>query len=202
VFPSIQIRNPIKLSLVLLMGAAEILLIAVGLAMDASAVSMAAGASGQARGGRAAFRLSFHFGLFQFMMPVIGWYLGGTLAPLIAGVDHWIAFGLLAFVGGRMIRTGLSRDEASVPADPSRGLTLVALSVATSMDALAIGMSLAMLGVKIWYPSVVIGMVTAGLSLLGLRLGTRLGSRFGRRMGIMGGLLLIAIGLHLIFSLT
>jgi manganese efflux pump family protein len=175
-------------------------MIAVGLAMDASAVSMAAGASGQAFGGRAAFRLSFHFGLFQFLMPVMGWYLGSTVAPLIAHVDHWIAFGLLAFVGGRMVRSGLSRDEGSVPADPSRGLTLVALSVATSIDALAIGLSLAMLGVKIWYPSVVIGLVTAGLSLLGLRVGTRFGTRFGMRMEIAGGVILVAIGGRLLIS--
>ncbi len=183
------------------MATVEVLMIAVALAMDASAVSMAAGASGQARGGRAAFRLSFHFGLFQFMMPVIGWYLGSTVAPLIAGVDHWIAFGLLAFVGGRMIRAGLSRDEeVSVPADPSRGFTLVALSVATSIDALAIGLSLAMLGVKIWYPSVVIGVVTAGLSLLGLGLGKRLGTLFGKRMETVGGVILVGIGLRILVS--
>jgi manganese efflux pump family protein len=182
------------------MATVEVLMIAVALAMDASAVSMAAGASGQARGGRAAFRLSFHFGLFQFMMPVIGWYLGSTVAPLITGVDHWIAFGLLAFVGGRMIRSGLDPDGNSVRADPSRGFTLVALSVATSIDALAIGLSLAMLGVTIWYPSVIIGVVTAGLSLVSLRLGTQLGSRFGKRMGIVGGVILVAIGARLLFS--
>ena len=182
------------------MATVEVLMIAIALAMDASAVSMAAGASGQARGGRAAFRLSFHFGLFQFMMPVIGWYLGSTVAPLITGVDHWLAFGLLAFVGGRMIRSGLSRNEESVPADPSRGFTLVTLSVATSIDALAIGLSLAMLGVKIWYPSVVIGVVTAGLSLLGLGLGTQLGTLVGKRMEIVGGLILVFIGVRLVLS--
>jgi putative Mn2+ efflux pump MntP len=182
------------------MATVEILLIAVGLAMDASAVSMAAGASGHARDSRAIFRLSFHFGLFQFLMPVIGWYLGSTVAPLIGGVDHWIAFGLLAFVGARMIRAGLNRDEESVPADPSRGLTLVALSVATSIDALAIGLSLAMLRVTIWYPSVVIGVVTGGLSLVGLCLGTQLGTRFGKRMEIVGGVILVVIGLRLLVS--
>jgi putative Mn2+ efflux pump MntP len=182
------------------LGFFEILMIAVGLAMDASAVSLGAGASGQAQGNRAAFRLSFHFGLFQFMMPVIGWYLGSTVAPLIAGVDHWIAFGLLALVGGRMIRSGLSRSEESVPADPTRGFALVALSVATSIDALAIGLSLAMLRVTIWYPSVIIGVVTAGLSLLGLRLGTRLGTRFGKRMETVGGMILVAIGMRLLLS--
>jgi len=178
----------------------EILMIAVGMAMDAFAVSLGAGASGHARDGRAIFRLSFHFGLFQFLMPVIGWYLGSTVAPYIATVDHWIAFGLLAFVGGRMIRAGLDANQEVLANDPSRGLTLVALCVATSIDALAIGLSLAMLRVTIWYPSVVIGVVTGGLSLVGLRLGTQLGTRFGRRMEIVGGVVLIAIGSRLLFS--
>src|SRR5574337_141592 len=98
----------------------EILVIAVGLATDAFAVSLGAGASGLAVGGRAAFRLSFHFGLLQFMMPVIGWFLGARLAPLISPMDHWIAFGLLVVVGARMIRSGCDRDRAFSPADPSR----------------------------------------------------------------------------------
>ena len=178
----------------------EILMIAVGMAMDAFAVSLGAGASGHARDGRAIFRLSFHFGLFQFLMPVIGWYLGSTVAPYIATVDHWIAFGLLAFVGGRMIRAGLDANQEVLAKDPSRGLTLVALCVATSIDALAIGLSLAMLRVTIWYPSVVIGVVTGGLSLVGLHLGTQLGTRFGKRMEIVGGVILVAIGLRLLVS--
>lgn len=182
------------------MGFLEILMIAVGLAMDAFAVSLGAGASGQATGGRAAFRLSFHFGLFQFIMPVIGWFLGMGIAPLISSVDHWIAFGLLAFVGVRMIRSGFDTDGAIYTTDPSRGLTLVALAIATSIDALAIGLSLAMLRVKIWYPSVIIGVMTGGLSLLGIRLGTRLGARFGKRMEIVGGVILTLIGLRILLS--
>jgi len=182
------------------MGLPEILMIAVGLAMDAFAVSLGAGTSGQATGGRAAFRLSFHFGLFQFMMPVIGWFLGRGIAPLISSVDHWIAFGLLVFVGVRMIRSGCDSDGESFPTDPSRGFTLVMLAVATSIDALAIGLSLAMLRVKIWHPSVVIGVVTGGLSLLGIRLGTRLGIRFGKRMEIVGGVILNLIGLRILVS--
>jgi putative Mn2+ efflux pump MntP len=182
------------------LGFFEILMIAVGMAMDAFAVSLGAGASGHAKGGRAIFRLSFHFGLFQFLMPVIGWYLGSTIAPYIGAVDHWIAFGLLAFVGGRMVRAGLRAGQETLGNDPSRGLTLVALCVATSIDALAIGLSLAMLRVTIWYPSVVIGVVTGGLSLVGLRLGTQLGARFGKRMEIVGGTILIGIGLRLVLS--
>jgi putative Mn2+ efflux pump MntP len=178
----------------------EILMIALGLAMDAFAVSLGAGTSGQAVGRRAAFRLSFHFGWFQFMMPVIGWFLGSRIAPLISTVDHWIAFGLLAFVGGRMIRSGVAPGEESYSRDPSRGLTLVMLATATSIDALAIGLSLAMLRVRIWYPSAVIGVVTGGLSLLGLRLGTRLGARFGKGMQVAGGAVLALIGLRILLS--
>jgi putative Mn2+ efflux pump MntP len=182
------------------MGFIEILMIAVGLAMDAFAVSLAAGTSGSAVGPRAAFRLSFHFGLFQFMMPVVGWFLGARIAPLISSVDHWIAFGLLVFVGMRMIRSGFNQGGKVYATDPSRGLTLVVLAIATSIDALAIGLSLAMLRVKIWYPSVVIGVVTSGLSLFGLRVGTRLGARFGKRMEIAGGAILALIGLRMLLS--
>lgn len=180
----------------------EIVLIAVGLAMDAFAVSLAAGGSGRARGPRAAFRLSFHFGLFQAMMPVLGWYAGSRVAPFIASVDHWIAFLLLGFVGYRMIRPE-PEGSSSAGRDPSRGVTLVALSVATSIDALAVGFSLAMLNVAIWTPSIVIGVITAALSLVGLALGGRLGRSFGRRMEIAGGILLILIGLRiLVLDLT
>jgi manganese efflux pump family protein len=182
------------------MGFIEILMIAVGLAMDAFAVSLGAGASGQTVGGRAEFRLSFHFGLFQFMMPVIGWFLGVRIAAFLSSVDHWIAFGLLVFVGVRMIGSGWDSDGESLSADPSRGLTLVVLATATSIDAFAIGLSLGMLRVKIWYPSVVIGGVTGGLSLLGMRLGTRLGTRFGKHMEIVGGAILSLLGFRILLS--
>ena len=112
-----------------------ILAIAAGLAMDAFAVSLAAGATGMASAPRPIFRLSFHFGLFQFFMPVLGWYVGSRVAHLITGVDHWIAFGLLAFVGMRMIRSGRRGEDTTHRSDPSRGLTLIMLSLATSIDA-------------------------------------------------------------------
>lgn len=179
----------------------DIVMIAVGLAMDACAVCVGAGTSGHLAHGRPAFRLWFHFGLFQFLMPVIGWFLGTAILPLIASVDHWVAFGLLAFVGSRMIRSGFDRDLPSHPhVDPSRGLTLVMLSIATSIDALAVGLSLAMLRVTIWYPSLLIGIITGALSYLGLRAGDRLGSIFGKRMEIAGGFILILIGLRILIS--
>jgi manganese efflux pump family protein len=176
----------------------EILVIAVGLSMDAVAVSLAASASNRATGPRAVFRLSFHFGLFQFMMPVIGWFLGASVAPYISSFDHWVAFALLAFVGGRMVHGGLTGGEEVSASDPSRGTTLVMLAIATSIDALAIGLTLAMLGMDIWYPSAVIGVVTAGLSLVATRIGARVGKVIGKRMEIVGGLALIAIGVRIV----
>ena len=178
----------------------EIVLIALGLAMDACAVAVGCGASGQARGARAGFRLAFHFGLFQFMMPVIGWLAGMRLERFVAPWDHWIAFALLAFVGGRMIRAGLNPRSEHCAGDPSRGFNLVMLAVATSLDALAIGLSLAMLRVSIWYPSVVIGVVTMGVSLAGFQFGSALGVRFGKRMEIAGGLVLCLIGLRILIA--
>ncbi|MBU0743167.1 manganese efflux pump MntP family protein [bacterium] len=175
----------------------EILPLAVALAMDAFAVSVGAGAAGRARGARATFRLAFHFGLFQFIMPVIGWLAGSTVARRVASVDHWIAFALLAWIGGGMIRAAFRADENDRP-DPSRGWSLVLLSVATSIDALAVGFSLALLGVRIWQPSVVIGLVAAAFSAVGHRGGDRLGRRFGKRAEFTGGVILAGIGVKIL----
>lgn len=182
------------------MGFVEILLIALGLAMDAFAVSVGIGCTGQIHGPRPVFRLSFHFGLFQCLMPILGWLAGSSVAALISGVDHWIALGLLAFVGGRMIRSGLDPAGTVYQTDPSRGGMLVMLSVATSIDALAIGLGLAMLKVSIVYPSVVIGIVAGSLSLAGLAIGHRLGVLFGKRMEIVGGVILVGIGVRVLIA--
>jgi len=184
------------------MDALQIVMIAVGLAMDAAAVSLSAAASGYANEPRAVFRLSFHFGLFQFMMPVLGWLLGIGMERYVSSVDHWIAFGLLGYVGARMIGSGLKPSDQDLKADPSRGLTLVMLSVATSIDALAIGLSLAMLKVSIWYPSMTIGIITAVLSVTAIKFGNKLGAAFGQRIEIVGGIILVAIGLRIVLSHT
>ncbi len=181
------------------MSTIELLIIAIGLAMDAFAVSLVASSSGRCRDGRAAFRLAFHFGLFQFAMPVIGWLGGSLVADAISAWDHWAAFGLLAFVGGRMIHG--SRDPVDKTAvDPSRGWSLVMLSIATSIDALAVGISLAMLEVSIWYASGVIGLVAALLSLVGVRLGSQVPARLGKRMELVGGILLMLIGVRILLD--
>ncbi len=177
-----------------------ILSIAVGLAMDALAMSLGIGATQYAAGRRPIFRLSFHFGLFQFLMPILGWLGGLSIQSLIAGFDHWVAFGLLAFVGARMVRSGFNTDAETHTSDPSRGGTLILLSVAVSIDALAVGLSLAVIQTSVFYPAVIIGIVTGLLSLAGLRLGGRLGAAFGKRMEIIGGLILIAIGLRVLLS--
>ncbi len=177
----------------------EIFLIALSMAMDAFAVCLVAGSMGQASSPRPVFRLSFHFGLFQFIMPVLGWLAGRTLEPLIRNYDHWVAFGLLAFVGGHMICAAVRGEEESRP-DPSRGLTLVVLSIAVSIDALAVGLSLGVLGISVWYPAFIIGLVTGFLSLVALRIGRDFGSRLGQPVEVIGGLVLIVIGLRILFS--
>lgn len=174
--------------------------IAIGLAMDAFAVSLGIGATGRSNHRRARFRLSFHFGLFQALMPVLGWAGGLSIERYIRDFDHWIAFGLLLYVGGRMLRSGLTNGQETYLSDPSRGRTLIMLAVATSIDALAVGLSLAMLRVSIIQPVIVIGVLTAALSWFGLHVGNRLGLRFGKRMEVIGGLILIGIGLRILIS--
>jgi putative Mn2+ efflux pump MntP len=178
----------------------EIFLIALSMAMDAFAVCLGAGATQQAEGPRPRFRLAFHFGLFQFIMPVLGWLAGTTLERYIQTFDHWIAFGLLAFVGGRMLWAGFHPEEEEKKNNLSRGWTMVLLSIAVSIDALAVGLSLGLIGVFVWYPAIVIGVVTGILSLVGLQIGNGLGKRFGRTMEIIGGVVLIGIGVRIVVA--
>ena len=182
------------------MGVAEIIFISVGLALDALAVSLCIGAARLATSARPIFRLAFHFGLFQALMPLLGWLAGHHLAETVEAWDHWIAFTLLAFVGGRMVHGGIRGEQESYQRDPTKGAVLILLSIAVSIDALAVGFSLAMLKVAIWLPSVIIGLITAALSLLGLLIGHRLGARFGKRTEIVGGVVLIGIGLKILLS--
>ena len=174
--------------------------ISVGLAMDALAVSIVAGMTLASVTPRHTFRLAFHFGLFQFMMPVIGWLAGREMAGSIAAYDHWLAFGLLSFVGGKMLFDAYGEPEIDAKSDPTRGLMLVTLSVATSIDALAVGLSMGLIQVSVWVPSVVIGLVAATLSAIGIRFGNRLGPRWGHRAEVVGGCILILIGTRILFS--
>jgi putative Mn2+ efflux pump MntP len=173
--------------------------IAIGLAMDAFAVSIAVGLSLKEVSLRQTFRLAYHFGLFQALMPILGWLAGRSIERWIGPVDHWIAFGLLTAIGGKMIYEAFKGDADDVAKkDPTKGASLVVLSVATSIDALAVGLSLALLGVEIWYPALVIGFVAFAFTAVGLHLGKRFGALLGRRMEIVGGVILIAIGVRIL----
>ena len=134
-------------------------------------------------------------------MPVVGWAAGATLEPYIASFDHWIAFILLMVVGVRMLIPGDSSRAMQLD-DPSRGLMLLTLAIATSIDALAVGLSLAMLNVNVWLPSIAIGVVAAGMSLVGIFLGSRLQVRLGRKAEILGGLILIFIAIRIVVEHT
>jgi len=175
-------------------------LIAFGLAMDAFAVSIGVTTNGQVHIIRSKLRLAWHFGVFQLGMTVIGWLAGGTIAAWIDGFDHWIALGLLCYVGINMIRSGLSGNPEKFRVDPSKGWSLIILSVATSLDALAVGLSFAMLGENILIPALLIGLVAFGLSCVGVFTGHKLGEKMGQRMEVFGGIVLIFIGLRILIT--
>ena len=181
----------------------NIFALAVALAMDAFAVSIASGVALKHVSGRQFFRLSWHFGLFQAVMPIIGWSAGLSVRTLIASFDHWIAFSLLAFVGFNMFRSIFhDEDDDGTCKDPTRGSSLVMLSVATSIDALAVGLSMAVLNVSIWFPALVIGIVAALFTALGLFLGSR-ACRFmllRKYAEGLGAIVLIGIGIKILYE--
>ena len=166
--------------------------LAFGLAMDAFAVSVAQGASRRARMG-AALAMGAAFGLAQGLMPLLGWGLGWALAGVIRSVDHWIAFVLLGLLGAKMLREGLSKDEASA-APALIGWALLGAAIATSIDAAAAGITLPMLGTPILVSCLVIGVITGALCVAGVLIGAASGARLGKIAEVIGGLVLIAIG--------
>jgi len=186
------------------MNTIAILGIAVALAMDAFAVAIATGVNLKQVSFRQTFRLSWHFGLFQAMMPVIGWGLGATVQRYMADYDHWVAFILLALVGSNMLREAVMADEDEENPRPrkdaTKGMTLVMLSVATSIDALAIGLTMSMLQVSIGTPAIVIGIVAGLFTIAGLHLGKRVArlTWLSSWAEIVGGLVLWLIGLNIL----
>jgi putative Mn2+ efflux pump MntP len=179
----------------------SIIIVAIALAMDAFSVCIACGMIIPEPGCRHYFRLAFHFGLFQFMMPIIGYFGGRYLGGYIAAYDHWIAFGLLVFIGLKMIREAFTRKkekQEECHQDPSQGWSLVILAVATSIDALAVGLSLGVLNKQILIPSIIIGMVCSFCSIIGIAIGNRVGAYAGKYAEAAGGLMLIAIGIKLV----
>ena len=175
--------------------------VSIALAVDAFAVALAAGAVLNPLAERRWFRLSFHFGLFQALMPIAGWLAGRSMLHWISAYDHWIAFGLLSLIGGRMIFEATKNGEdKKFVRDPTKGLTMVMLSVATSIDALAVGFSLAILKISIWFPALIIGVVAAILTFTGMLLGKKVGSLWGQRVEVVGGIVLCLIGVKILMD--
>lgn len=179
---------------------ATIVLLSLGLAMDAFAVSLGIGTAEEIRTLRGKFRLALHFGLFQAGMTALGWIVGDTIVTYIQAYDHWIAFALLTYVGINLIRAGIHHDCQAFKGDPSTGRTLVLLSIATSIDAFAVGLSIVVMNVPIILTIVSIGVVAFLLSILGLLAGVRLCETYGKRMEVAGGVLLIGIGLRVVLT--
>jgi putative Mn2+ efflux pump MntP len=176
-----------------------VVLIAVGLAMDAFAVSIAKGITVSRDRRRTGLMLAGFFGGFQMLMPVIGWAAGYTLRDIIVGVDHWIAFGLLSFIGAKMIYDSTKKEDAK-NGETVRLHTALTLAVATSIDALMVGVSFAFLEASILEPILVIGIITFGLSIAGFTFGCSIGKIFGSRIKILGGIILIAIGVRILIE--
>ena len=175
-------------------------LLAASLAADAFAVAISMGLSARKASLRDAVRVGLFFGGFQALMPLLGYLAGSTVSAVIARYDHWIAFGLLAFIGGRMLWESARGTEEG--GQPSLGALrkLLVLSIATSIDALAVGVSLAVLRENIWVNAAWIGCVTFALSTLGVLAGRRLGRRMQRFATVAGGLVLIFIGAKILIE--
>jgi manganese efflux pump family protein len=182
------------------MGFVTIFILAVGLGVDAFSVAIGIGAKSERKSWGPTMRLSAAFGLFQFVMPLIGWLAGLTVVTIIASFDHWIAFALLALVGGKMIWEGFEKENDKEKADHTRGWTLLILSIATSIDALAVGFSFSILKVPVIYPAIVIGVVCFFMTVTGMLFGKVLAGIFGKKVEIFGGIVLIAIGIKILID--
>ena len=173
----------------------EIILISIGLAMDAFGVSIGKGLTMPVGENGRKVTLAFLFGLFQFLMPVIGWLIGRQFIDVISEWDHWIIFGLLGYLGVAMIREGLSDDDDEDDDKQFLGAwEMIMLSVATSLDAMAVGLTFAFLPINVWEASTMIGVITFGISLIGVYLGKFMGQFVGKYADILGGGVLILIG--------
>lgn len=181
------------------MGFAELFILAVGLSMDAFAVSVCKGLSIRTLLPRHAVIVGLWFGAFQALMPAVGWLLGAAFADTIAAVDHWIAFVLLAIIGGNMIRESTDRDEEEC--DPSLApLAMLLLAVATSIDALAVGVTFAFLRVDILPAVTLIGVCTFLISAAGVKVGNVFGARYKSKAELFGGVVLVLIGLKILLE--
>ncbi len=184
------------------MNGITILVIAVGLAMDALAVSITSGLTIKDLRISNAATIALFFGSFQAFMPVIGWLGGLSARAVITGIDHWIAFGLLCLIGLKMIYESTRMESIEREIDPLNITVLLILALATSIDALAVGVSLSFLKMAIVTPAIIIGLVTFALSFLGVFVGNISGHFFENKIEIIGGLILIGIGVKIVLEHT
>jgi putative Mn2+ efflux pump MntP len=182
------------MSLILVLG------VAVALAMDCFAITLGLACGARGLTMKQAVRMAAFFGGFQFVMPVAGWFVGDRLLGLIRSFDHWVAFGLLALIGGRMIYESfeLSDEEKACRPDQTQGARLVVLALATSIDALAVGLSLGVVRTSVLYPAAIIGVTSFVLTVVGAKLGPVIGRIVGKRAELLGGLILIGIGVKIL----
>jgi putative Mn2+ efflux pump MntP len=174
--------------------------IAIGLGVDAFSVAIGIGATNDKKSWTPVLRLAAAFGIFQFVMPIAGWLAGLTVVETISSFDHWIAFALLALVGGKMIREGFEKESDEEKADQTRGWPLLMLSIATSIDALAVGFSFSILKTPILLPAVIIGIVCFLMTVTGMIFGKVLAKIFGKKVEIFGGIVLITIGIKILID--
>ena len=177
----------------------EIVLVGVGLAMDAFAVSVCKGLAMRKINWKKAVIIAAYFGVFQAVMPVIGYYLGSTFSAVVQKIDHWIAFILLAGIGINMIKESRD-DEEEKRNDNVNFKTMIVLAIATSIDALAVGVTFAFFEVNVWIAVTIIGIITLILSLIGVILGNKFGDKFQNKAELAGGIILILIGLRILLE--
>lgn len=177
-----------------------IFFIALGLAMDCFAVSVTSGLTIKKVKVLNALSIAFSFGSFQAIMPIIGWLAGVSIVHFISDFDHWLAFILLCIIGGRMIYESTKLEANENKMDPLNIYMLLMLSIATSIDALAVGLSLSFLRISIVLPSIVIGIVTFVISFFGVYVGGRIGHFFEQKIEMVGGLILIGIGIKILIG--
>ncbi len=178
-----------------------VIFIALSLSADCFAVALSGSIAMRTPSYLQMFRTSFSFGFFQFMMPILGWLAGRSIVEVISAYDHWAGFALLTIVASRMIWESFhAKDSHDKDTDITKGGTLLLLSLATSIDALAVGLSLAFIDIDIKMASVVIGIVAFGVTIAGFSIGKKAGSFFGNRAKLVGGLILIGIGLRLLLT--
>ncbi len=175
----------------------SLLFIAIGLSMDAFAVSITSGITIQRIQLKHVLRIALFFGVFQGVMPLLGWVAGNRFQDSLSSVDHWVAFGLLTFIGSKMIYESRKLEVDSCR-DPCNTTVLFTLAIATSIDAFGVGLSLSILSVSILFPALVIGIVTFCISVIGIYIGDTVGHLFEKKIEIIGGLILILIGVKIL----